>query len=104
MKKLLFIIEILPIFFVNNGKWNCTDKKTINKTSKILFSILYCQMPKMYAPKTHTISVQILNLETLLIGMNVTIKLDENTDNDIMAVPNFSGAMLSEMYCVKPRT
>ena len=41
--------------------------------------------------------LQILNLEVLLIGMNVTIKLDENTDNDIMTVPNFSEDMLSEM-------
>ena len=97
MKKLLFIREILPIFFVNNGKWNCTDKKTINITSKILFSILYCQMPKMYTLKTLAISMQILNLEILLIGMNVTIKLDENIDNDIMTVPNFSEDMLSEM-------
>ena len=51
MKKLLFIREILPIFFVNNGKWNCTDKKTINITSKILFSILYCQA-NLFRPQT----------------------------------------------------
>ena len=60
-------------------------------------------MPKMYALKIHAISMQILTLDTLLIGMNVTIKLDENTDNDIITVPNFSEDMLSEMYCVKPR-
>ena len=42
-------------------------------------------MPKMYTlMNTCDTVMQILNLEILLIGMNVTIKLDENIDNDIM--------------------